>query len=233
VLNRSVTNVIRFFMDECLPAVIRDNRWFMYPFFYFAYRGRNIGEVMDFKRRVYSFTPKEYDRFYNDLNTISRNRETDLNRESLEFILRHIEPSARTLIDVGSGTGFLLQQIRTTHPDIRLIGFDIKDGDANRDAYTYVKGHIERLPFADRSFDVVTCCHTVEHLVNLDQCIAELVRIARKQIFIVTPKQRYFYYTLDEHVNFFPFKEALTSIIPLEHYTCEKVRGDWVYLGRR
>ena len=74
-----------------------------------------------------------------------------------------------------------------------------------------MKGRIETLPFADKSFDVVTCSHTVEHLVNLERCISELVRVARKQIFIVTPKQRYFYYTLDEHVNFFPFKEKLTS----------------------
>ena len=60
-MNRNVTNVIRFFMDEWIPAAIRDSRWFMYPFFYLAYRGRNIREVMEFKSRVYSFTPAEYD----------------------------------------------------------------------------------------------------------------------------------------------------------------------------
>jgi hypothetical protein len=58
------------------------------------------------------------------------------------------------------------------------------------------------------------------------------VRIARKQIFIVTPCQRYYYYTLDEHVNFFTFKEELTSKIGLDDFTCEKMNGDWVYLGR-
>jgi ubiquinone/menaquinone biosynthesis C-methylase UbiE len=230
-VNRNITNVIRFFMDECLPAAIRDSRWFMYPFFYLAYRGRNISEVMDFKSRVYSFTPAEYDRFYNSLNTISRNRATDLNRESLEFILANIAPTTRTLIDVGSGNGYLLKQIHARHPAVELTGFDIKDDDASGDTYKYVKGRIERLPFADKSFDVVTCSHTVEHLLNLEHCISELVRVARRQIFIVTPKQRYFYYTLDEHVNFFPFKEKLTSVIPLTNYSCEDLGGDWVYLG--
>lgn len=218
-------------MDEWIPAAVRDSRWFMYPFFYVAYRGSNIREVMEFKSRVYSFTPAEYDRFYNSLNTISRNRATDLNRQSLEFILNNIAPSARTLIDVGSGNGFLLKQIHERHPHLRLTGLDIKDDDANRESYGYVKGNVERLPFADGSFDVVTCSHTIEHLVHLQPCISELVRIARQQIFIVTPKQRYFYYTLDEHVNFFPFKEELTSVIPLEEYVCENVRGDWVYVG--
>lgn len=43
--------------------------------------------------------------------------------------------------------------------------------------------------------------------------------------------QRYCYYTLDEHIHFFPFKEALTSAIPLENYHCEQMKGGWVYLG--
>ncbi|MBI3511123.1 MAG: class I SAM-dependent methyltransferase [Bacteroidetes bacterium] len=230
-MNRNITNVIRYFMDEWIPPVIRDSRWFMYPFFYFAYRGRNIREVMNFKSRVHSFTPEDYDRFYNNLNTISRNRVTDLNRQSVAFILKNIDPSAQTLIDVGSGNGFLLKQIRAKYPQLQLTGFDIKDTDKNGDVYQYVKGNIEKMPFADKSFDVVTCCHTVEHLIELEQCMKELVRIARKQVFIVTPKQRYYYYTLDEHVNFFPFKEKLTSAIPLKNYSCENVKGDWVYLG--
>lgn len=230
-MNRDLTNVIRYFMDEWVPAAIRDSRWFMYPFFYFAYRGKNIREVMDFKSRVHSFTPADYDRFYNNLDTISRNRVTDLNKPSLRFILDKIDPSAKTLIDVGSGNGFLLRQIHERHPGLQLTGFDIKDKDDST-VYNYVKGNIEEMPFPDKSFDVVTCSHTVEHLVKLEQCMKELVRIARKQVFIVTPCQRYFYYTLDEHVNFFTFKEELTSKIPMKNFSCEKMNGDWVFLGK-
>jgi len=230
-MNRDVTNVLRYFMDEWIPPVIRDSRWFMYPFFWIAYRGKNLPEVMDFKSRVHSFTPEDYDRFYNNLDTISRNRITDLNKPSLRFILDNIDPSARTLIDVGSGNGFLLRTIHKRHPNLELTGFDIKDKDDST-AYSYVKGNIERMPFADKSFDIVTCSHTVEHLIRLERCMAELVRIARKQVLIVTPCQRYYYHTLDEHVNFFPFREALTATIPLKNFSCEKVKGDWVYLGK-
>lgn len=230
-MNRNLTNRIRYLMDEWIPPAIRDSRWFMYPLFWIAYRGRNIREVMDFKRRVYSFAPRDYDRFYNNLNSISRNRSSDLNRQSLDLILQNIDPSARTLIDVGCGNGFLLGQVHAHRPGIRLTGLDIKDTNANPTTYSYVKANIERLPFADKSFDVVTCSHTVEHLIHLEQCVSELVRIARKQLFIVTPCQRYYYYTLDEHVNFFPFKEKLTSIIPLKTARCDKVKGDWVYQG--
>ncbi|MFN8714469.1 MAG: class I SAM-dependent methyltransferase [Bacteroidota bacterium] len=230
-MNRDLTNAIRYVMDEWIPPVIRDSRWFMYPFFWFAYRGRNIKEVMDFKSRVYSFTPEDYDRFYNNLNTISRNRITDINKPSLAFILDNIDSSAESLIDVGSGNGYLLRTIRERHPNLKLTAFDIKDKDDSPE-YTYVKGNIEQMPFPDKSFDVVTCSHTVEHLIKLEQCMKELVRIARKQVFIVTPCQRYYYYTLDEHVNFFPFKEKLTSAIPLEKFECHKLNGDWAYLGK-
>ena len=230
-MNRDLTNAIRYFMDEWIPPAIRDSRWFMYPFFWIAYRGRNIREVMDFKSRVYSFTPADYDRFYNKLNSISRNRSTDLNKPCLEFILKNIDPSAETLIDVGSGNGFLLEQVHQHRPRLQLTGFDIKDHDENGTIYSYVKGNIEKMPFPDKSFDVVTCTHTVEHLIRLEQCMSELVRIARKQLFIVTPCQRYYYYTLDEHVNVFPFKERLTFAIPLKKHSCEKLNGDWMYLG--
>ncbi|HLG04124.1 MAG TPA: methyltransferase domain-containing protein [Bacteroidia bacterium] len=232
-MNRDLTNIIRYFMDEWIPAAIRDSRWFMYPFYYIAYRGKNLREVMDFKSRVHAFTPEDYDRFYNNLDTISRNRATDLNKPGLAYILKNIDPSAETLIDVGSGNGFLLRKIHERHPKLKLTGFDIKDTDENAEGiYNYVKGNIEQMPFPDKSFDIVTCSHTVEHLPKLAQCLAELIRIARKQIFIVTPCQRYFYYTLDEHVNFFPFKEKLVSEIPLKNYACEKLNGDWVYEGK-
>lgn len=231
-MKRDWTNPIRHVMDEWLPPVIRDNRWFMYPFFWIAYRGRNVGEVMDFKRRVHAFTAADYDRFYNSLNTISRNRATDLNRPSLEFILGHLDPAARTLIDVGSGNGYLLRAIHAARPELRLTGFDIRDSGERSPAYRFVRGNIERLPFPDRAFDVVTCCHTIEHLLRLERCIAELIRIARRQLILVTPCQRPYFYTLDEHVRFFPYREALTSVVPLANPVCEKRRGDWVYVGR-
>jgi ubiquinone/menaquinone biosynthesis C-methylase UbiE len=231
-LNRNVANIIRHMMDEWIPPAIRDSRWFMWPFFWVAYRGKNIAEVMDFKKLVYGFSPEKYADFYRNLDTISRNRKTDLNAQSLRYILDNVDASARSLIDVGSGNGFLLRKIHERHPGLDLTGFDIAEEDDPRGVYEYVQGDIENMPFPDKSFDVVVSSHTLEHLLKPERCIAELIRIAKRQLFIVTPCQRYYYYTLDEHVNFFPFKEKLTSLIPLQDYWCEKLGGDWAYLGR-
>ena len=126
-MNRKLTNTIRFFMDELIPPVIRDTKWFMYPFYYFAYRGRNLKTVMDFKSKVYTFTEKEYDEFYNNLNTISRNRVTDLNDACINFILDNIDQSSTNIIDIGCGKGHLLSVIKKKHPNINQSGFDIKN----------------------------------------------------------------------------------------------------------
>ena len=86
-MNRSSTNAIRFFIDELIPPIIRDSRWFMFPFYWFAYRGKLVKEAMEFKSRIATMTPEEYVHFYESIDTISRNRESDLNARCLEAIL--------------------------------------------------------------------------------------------------------------------------------------------------
>lgn len=226
-MNREFTNSIRYLMDEWIPAAIRDSRWFMWPFFWLAFRGQNIHEIMNFKSNVWNYSPEEYDQFYNSINTISRNRLTDLNQASMQFILSQIDPKAESLLDVGCGLGYLLCRVNEGHPDIQLTGLDIRNPESPVPQFAYVKGRVEKLPFEKKSFDIVTCCHTLEHMVDLDESIAELFRVARKQVFIVVPRQRYFYYTLDEHVNFFPHAHLLTHKFSNLNAKCLDLGGDW------
>lgn len=229
-MNRRVTNTIRFVMDELIPPFVRDSRVFMYPFYLFAYRGKNIREVMDFKTNVYRYTPEEYANFYRGLNTISRNRQTDLNQACIQFILDQISSSDAKILDVGCGGGFMLNKLAERFPNAQLTGFDIKEPE-HHDKFEFVGGNVELLPFENDSFDVVISSHLVEHLIELEVCLNEMKRVAKKKLIVVTPCQRYFYYTLDEHVNFFPFEGSLTSKIGLTNFKCEKLNGDWAYIG--
>ena len=153
-----------------------------------------------------------------------------MNQKCIDYIIDNIDKSSTNLIDIGCGRGYLLSIINAKHPKLDLWGFDIKNPDGS-EPYKHMKGNIEALPFKDKEFDIVTCCHTVEHLIDLEQCIKELKRITKKQLFIVTPKQRFYYYTLDEHVNFFPYKEKLTSVLNIEKNECLNLDGDWAFLG--
>ncbi|MFC2101090.1 class I SAM-dependent methyltransferase [Bacteroidota bacterium] len=230
-MNRTITNIIRFIMDECIPPIIRDNKYFMYPFFYYAYRGKNIKQVMDFKKLIHQFTEQEYNDFYNNLDTISRNRQTDLSKKSLNYLLNQIDKSTVNLLDVGCGNGYLLHQVHNKHPQISLSGMDLKVP-ANEMNYQFISGKIESIPVEDHSFDIVTCTHTLEHIINVKAAVAELKRITCKQLIIVVPRQRYFYYTLDEHVNFFHYRESLTSLFGINDYICQRIGGDWIYIAQ-
>jgi len=228
-MNRSLTNAIRFVMDECLPPIIRDSRLFMYPFFLFAYRGRNVRTAMNFKRLVHHWGPDDYADYYRDLNTISRNRPTDLNGACVREMIDALDPAAKSLLDVGCGNGYFLRQLEGR--GLSLYGTDIVDKARSKN-FQFVSAGVEHLPFADKSFDVVTCSHTLEHIIALPAAVSELKRVARRQLMVVVPCQRWYFYTLDEHVNFFPYDEQLTSAIGLKDFSCRRVRGDWLYIGR-
>jgi SAM-dependent methyltransferase len=230
-MNRRTTNAIRFVLDELIPPFIRDRKWFMYPFYVVAYGKVDVRREMAFKELVHTWTPGEYQEFYRSLTTsISRRRLTDLNDASVTGILHEIR-DAKNVLDVGCGNGWLLAEIGSTYPQMPLHGVDIVDAPRTPGSYTYVRGIIERLPFADGAFDTVVCTHTLEHLLDLDAAVAELLRVARRKIVVVVPRQRPYRYTLDEHVNFFRHRYELVNAIGLTHFTCHDVSGDWLYVG--
>jgi hypothetical protein len=233
-LNRRFTNVIRFILDECLPPLLRDNRYFMYPFFWFAYRGRNVRETMEFKTRVLDFTPAEYQQFYAQLDSISRHRDTDLNTACLGAILGVLDGKVTSLLDAGCGSGYLLRRIHAAYPAIMLAGSDIVASPTGLPG-KYYQSDLVALQPEEGSFDIVTCSHVLEHILELKAAVTKLRSLARKLVVIVVPCQRYYYYTLDEHVHFFTHEQQLYSMMGLEKAAvldCRKLDGDWLLLVR-
>lgn len=229
-MHRNVTNAIRFFLDECIPPLIRDSRWFMYPAFYIWYKGKNVRTYMDFKSIVHDMSEEEYARVYEELDCLATDRPTDLNTHCIKHMIDNIPDDATSLLDMGCGRGYFLEQVGKARPDLKLTGCDIMR-DVTLKVGEFVQGNIEKLPFEDNSFDVVTCSHTLEHIVNVKPAIEELKRVAKRRLVIVVPKQRYYYYTLDMHVHFFPYKEKLTHLIGMEKASCVSKWGDWVFMG--
>lgn len=204
-MKTSVTNRIRFVLDEVLPAAIRNARWFMFPFFWVWFRGRHVQTAMDFKRLAPAMSEAELRNVVREVTNLGDRRPTDTHPEALAFVLAQIDGQAASLLDVGCGRGFFLG--RVAGPRL-LVGCDLLDSVKLAGA-RYVTASAERLPFADRAFDVVTCFHTLEHTRDLRAAVAELKRVARRQLIVIVPRQRFFFYTLDLHLQFFERPEVL------------------------
>jgi SAM-dependent methyltransferase/GT2 family glycosyltransferase len=91
-----------------------------------------------------------------------------------------------SLLDVGCNVGALLAELRTRHPALKLAGVEVNPA-ALQSARQNVPGadlqqaSAEDLPFADASFDCVTCIEVLEHVHEgaRRQALAEMRRVLR------------------------------------------------------
>jgi demethylmenaquinone methyltransferase/2-methoxy-6-polyprenyl-1,4-benzoquinol methylase len=87
------------------------------------------------------------------------------------------------VLDVGTGTGLLAQEIaRLVGPCGRIVGVDPSRGmmcEARTVRIDRVQGLGEQLPLADGMFDWVTMGYALRHLADLDQAFAEYRRVLR------------------------------------------------------
>ena len=105
-------------------------------------------------------------------------------RSRLSFLLNHAEKYKRpgTLLNIGCGDGYLERSAQkngwktySLDPDQRAMQ---RLADQGIDAHC---GLIERMPFNDQTFDVVTCSEVLEHLrtEQLAASIPEIVRVLK------------------------------------------------------
>ena len=84
----------------------------------------------------------------------------------------------RRVLEVGTGEGRIAERVRARYPDAVVIGLDLPDPDlaagwaANGLTEWKVFGSAERLPFGDRSFDLVLGIEMLEHVAQPDVVLA-------------------------------------------------------------
>jgi SAM-dependent methyltransferase len=99
------------------------------------------------------------------------------------LIAKYVTSSSenRSYLDVGCGTGIVLDEIgRGFKP---RVGLDISQGalglTSDRVSSPLVCGDAAELPFADNSFDLVSCLDVLEHVRNDLDCIRECSRVCK------------------------------------------------------
>lgn len=225
-MHRNITNIIRHVMDEYVPGVIRDSRWFMYPFFWVAYKGKDVSRMMDFKRIVQGLSDEEYRALYAGIRSIGNARETSLNTKCQDRIRKACSGGPFRILDLGCGGGYLVRLLEGDGHEV--WGADMQAG-PHPGVKNYVSCMAEELPFPDGHFDIVVCTHTLEHLRRPGVALAEMKRVSKDRLIIVVPRQKAFRYTLDEHINFYPEADLLVKEIGEKNYVCEDLDGDWFF----
>lgn len=101
-------------------------------------------------------------------------------------------PQDAFVLDVGCGTGGLLELIEMERSDLSTCGVDIGTPPIYRPNGYFAHASAFKLPFPDNSFDLVTCAHVIEHLQDPMPALIEFVRVCKPQgaIYIETPSQR-------------------------------------------
>ena len=160
---------------------------------------------------------------YNNLHALHRFRTTPGYYRWLLAML-----PARTglsLLDVGCGSGSLLRD--AADMGLRVSGVDISDvGLAqarNRvpDADLRV-ARAEELPFADSSFDLVSCAGSLEHVSDIGQAVREMARVTRPggRALVGVPNSRFaFVFVAHLRQRLFPDQSQ-----PVERLA---TRGEW------
>lgn len=94
------------------------------------------------------------------------------------------------LLDVGCGTGTFAAMVAGAGLPARIVGLDYAASMcrlASQKAHTaqatdrvrFLNGDAEHLPFADGSFDVITCSNSFHHYPHQDQAVKEMYRVLR------------------------------------------------------
>jgi len=226
-MNRETTNKIRFILEDILPAFIRDS-WAFKGFASLVW-GKHIADLARFRERAPFLSDEEYEALYKHHPRVHEGTDNS------ELCIKRMAEDIRgtSICDVGCGTGYLLNRLKTARPKLtKVTGVDFAIDDADAlEGIEYVAAKIEDLPFADKAFDTVICTHVIEHVLDYRAAIAELRRITKKRLIIIVPREREYRYTFNPHFNFFPYTHSfLRAMQPVPpSYQVEDIKRDIYY----
>lgn len=103
----------------------------------------------------------------------------------LHTILGFIDFPAKTILDVGSASGWFISKIQEKFPKTKCYGIDIYDKAIIHGKKLYPKiafavADARKMPFKNESFDVVVCTEVLEHVDDPKSVLLEIKRVLRK-----------------------------------------------------
>lgn len=109
-------------------------------------------------------------------------------RRALLKQIQSLNLQAPKILDIGCGTGQFPEVLYHAMPGAQVFGLDLVRGmlegglgrwNTYQQRVIPVQGDSEKLPFADGTFDVLTCANSFHHYPNQAQAIQEMSRVLK------------------------------------------------------
>ena len=126
----------------------------------------------------------DHDKLFHMLKTCVNPARVGFFRRVLHEQQRNV--TRKTLLDVGCGGGILAEafaelgfSVTGIDPSASSVATAQRHADARGVSILYHVGAGEQLPFADNSFDYVSCCDVLEHVQDVDAVLSEIRRVLK------------------------------------------------------
>jgi ubiquinone/menaquinone biosynthesis C-methylase UbiE len=98
-------------------------------------------------------------------------------------------PKRPNVLDLGCGTGRLLNRMASQFPDLQGTGLDLstqmirqaRQRNQHHPRLIFIRGNVESLPFADNQFDAIFNTISFLHYPNPEQVLMQVSRVLRPQ----------------------------------------------------
>ncbi len=98
-------------------------------------------------------------------------------------------PRKADILDIGCGGGYNIRRMLTKCPQGKIVGYDISEESVKKarkinkgeTRVEIIQGSVEKMPFADGQFDLVTAFETVFFWPNVEENIKEVYRVNQNQ----------------------------------------------------
>jgi SAM-dependent methyltransferase len=223
-ISARATTTVNWILENLVPPVMRD------PLVKLGIKiimKEDAPLFLSFKQKAPLMTPDDFMEAYKSLRRDVLARETDLNKQSIDMILKNAV--GERVLDIACGKGYLTKRLAENGFRATGVDFEISRGLIDRPRLEFVKGDLYEIPFGDKSFDTVICAHTLEHVLDMEKAVAELRRVCGKRLMIVVPRQREYRYGFNLHINFFPYPFSLMRLMRNEGGHCVPAGLDLFY----
>lgn len=114
-----------------------------------------------------------------------------------KFVETLVATTPTSILELGCGEGYLLEQIHRRLPDVKALGLDNTDIALaeGRRIFPHLDlrfGDIYHVDQPDKSWDVVLASEVLEHLDQPDVALSELKRVAKRYTLFSVPNEPWF-----------------------------------------